>query len=172
MENALELFASTGYHQTSISMITKKAGISKGLMYNYFSSKEDLIRQIIQKGMDEIFRYFDPDHDGILTKEEIRFFIDQMFVIMLRDSHFWKLYFMVMLQPPVFKLMEDELRKPYDLILDLLKSYFSDAGIADPEAEARILGAILDGIAFQFILDPEHFPTEKIKNKLFQMYCQ
>lgn len=172
METALELFASQGYHQTSISMIARKAGMSKGLMYNYFNSKEDLIRQIIQKGMDEIFRYFDPDHDGVLTKEEIRYFIDEMFGIMQRDSHFWKLYFMVMLQPPVFKLMEDELRKPYDLILDLLEAHFSKTGTADPEAEARILGAILDGIAFQFILDPGHFPTEKIKNKLYEMYCQ
>ncbi|HET6559885.1 MAG TPA: TetR/AcrR family transcriptional regulator, partial [Prolixibacteraceae bacterium] len=48
LETALELFAENGYHGTSISHITKKAGISKGLLYNYFVSKEDVLKNIIR----------------------------------------------------------------------------------------------------------------------------
>ena len=44
MKVALELFAEEGYHNTSISKIASRAGISKGLLYNYFDSKEDLIK--------------------------------------------------------------------------------------------------------------------------------
>ena len=46
-EAALELFAHNGYHSTSITHIHKKAGISKGLLYNYFDGKEDLLHVII-----------------------------------------------------------------------------------------------------------------------------
>ena len=43
IENAaLEVFAEDGYHHASVSKIAKKAGVSKGLMYNYFHNKEDL----------------------------------------------------------------------------------------------------------------------------------
>jgi len=47
MDVALELFANEGYYPTSISKIASKAGISKGLMYNYFKSKEVLITVMI-----------------------------------------------------------------------------------------------------------------------------
>ena len=40
METALELFAENGFHATSMSQIAKKAGISKGLAYNYFENGE------------------------------------------------------------------------------------------------------------------------------------
>jgi len=172
MEAALELFASAGYHQTSISNIAEKAGISKGLMYNYFDSKEELIRQIIRKGMDDILQYFDPDQDGLITKDEIRYFIDKAFSLMEQDLHFWKIYFMVLLQPPVFTLVENEVLRPVNVFTDMMKTYFETRGDEDPETEARIMGALLDGLGFQLIVDPEHFPVEKIKNKLYELYCK
>ena len=51
---ALELFAKKGYHATSISQIALKAKISKGLMYNYFASKEKLLNEIIQQGFNSL----------------------------------------------------------------------------------------------------------------------
>ena len=37
LETAMDLFIHQGYHATSISDVAKQAGISKGLLYNYFS---------------------------------------------------------------------------------------------------------------------------------------
>jgi len=39
MNTVLQLFANNGYESTSISKIALTAGISKGLMYNYFRAK-------------------------------------------------------------------------------------------------------------------------------------
>ena len=39
---AMKLFINQGYYATSISNVAKKAGISKGLLYNYYKGKEDL----------------------------------------------------------------------------------------------------------------------------------
>jgi AcrR family transcriptional regulator len=49
MDAALELFASKGYSNCSISQLAAQAGISKGLMYNYFDSKEALLMAIIEE---------------------------------------------------------------------------------------------------------------------------
>ena len=51
MDVALEHFANEGYHNTTINHIAKHAGISKGLMYNYFESKEELLAEIINRSM-------------------------------------------------------------------------------------------------------------------------
>ena len=48
MDTSLEVFSEYGYESASISMIAKKVGISKGLMYNYFESKEELLIDALQ----------------------------------------------------------------------------------------------------------------------------
>ena len=44
---SLELFGTKGFEATSIAQIAKSAGISKGLIYNYFESKEALLESMI-----------------------------------------------------------------------------------------------------------------------------
>ena len=46
MQAALEVFSEEGFDKASISKIAGRAGVSKGLMYNYFKSKEELIKTI------------------------------------------------------------------------------------------------------------------------------
>lgn len=50
---AIKLFSLKGYHGTSISDIAKEAQISKGLAYNYFESKQDLLRAIFESMMQQ-----------------------------------------------------------------------------------------------------------------------
>ncbi|GAA3921688.1 TetR/AcrR family transcriptional regulator [Microbacterium invictum] len=40
---AVELFASQGYANTSVQQIVEAAGVTKGAMYHYFESKDDLL---------------------------------------------------------------------------------------------------------------------------------
>jgi len=86
MDTALELFAVEGFHTTPISKIASAAGISKGLLYNYFESKEDLIKTIIFKGLDNLSRFIDPNKDGVLTRDELSYFFEQFSVIWKRNS--------------------------------------------------------------------------------------
>lgn len=48
---ALELFVSKGYHATKTSDISKVAGISEGLLFHYFSTKEDLYLELVKMGV-------------------------------------------------------------------------------------------------------------------------
>ena len=87
LETALELFASEGYHTTPISRIASAAGISKGLLYNYFESKEDLIKTIIFNGFDNLTQFIDPNHDGVLTREELKYFFEEFSNVMKKVQH-------------------------------------------------------------------------------------
>ncbi len=48
MAKAEELFASKGYHYTSVDEIVKAANTGKGSFYWYWTSKEELLKEIIE----------------------------------------------------------------------------------------------------------------------------
>jgi AcrR family transcriptional regulator len=101
MDVALEHFANEGYKSTTITHIARHAGISKGLMYNYFVSKEKLLSEIIERSMGEISRYFDPDKDGYLSEEEFELFIRKTFFLLKEKLSFWRLFFQLLMQRDV-----------------------------------------------------------------------
>jgi AcrR family transcriptional regulator len=43
---ARKVFAQKGYHDTTMDDIAKEIGVSKGALYSYFKSKEDLLQEI------------------------------------------------------------------------------------------------------------------------------
>lgn len=46
VEAARIVFAKKGYHDTTMDDVAKKVGVSKGALYSYFKSKEDLLEEI------------------------------------------------------------------------------------------------------------------------------
>ncbi len=73
LEVGIEEFASKGFKNANINVIAKNAGISIGLMYKYFATKEDLFLTCISRGMEilEITLEEIMDcHEKILVKAE------------------------------------------------------------------------------------------------------
>jgi AcrR family transcriptional regulator len=170
MEVALELFADKGFSHVTIANIAQKAGISKGLLYNYFESKEQLITEIMMAGINEFIEVFDPNKDGELTHEELHFFIDETFRILQAKRRFYKLYFLIMFQPEVYSLIGDRLFKLLDEYVKILTELFVKKGYKDPASEVRFFGAMMDGISINYALDPNTFPLDEIKNRIHEMY--
>lgn len=46
-EAALKLFSENGYAQTKIDDVAREAGVSKGLVYLYFKTKEELFKEVV-----------------------------------------------------------------------------------------------------------------------------
>jgi AcrR family transcriptional regulator len=162
MDTALEVFAAHGYESASISMIAKKADVSKGLMYNYFVSKEDLLGKIMMEGIDEMLPLIDPDKDGVLTKEEFIFLIDESFRIMKEKINFYRLYFSLMMQPSVMKLFADKLNEVAAPYIKIFVAYFEKKGSKNPMLEAIMVGALLDGIGFNYAFNPDAYPLDDV----------
>lgn len=73
LETATEEFASKGYEKANINVIAKNAGISIGLMYKYFATKEDLYVTCVQHGMsilDNALEEIMMSDDKLLIKAE------------------------------------------------------------------------------------------------------
>jgi AcrR family transcriptional regulator len=172
LQAALELFGHEGYHSSSISKIARKANISKGLVYNYFDSKEEIVREILNSGIEQMLEIFDANHDGVLEGSEIEYFLNEMFRHLSDHREFWKLYFGISLQPEIYPLVKEKVDQLSEPIMNLVINYFSEAGFANPQTEAMIFGALLDGIGFHFIMDPDNYPLEEVKSTLMERYVK
>ncbi|MFC2151278.1 TetR/AcrR family transcriptional regulator [Bacteroidota bacterium] len=172
MQVALELFANEGYHTTSISEIAKKAGISKGLMYNYFESKEELLKAIIFHGIESLMKSFDPNHDGVLTQEELIHFIKKTLQTIKSHIIYYRLYFSLMVQAPVMKLFEQELWAMFDPFFKMLYAYFENEGYGDPQAEVYFFQSMLDGVGMTYVSDPDNYPIDAVEKKIISIYSK
>jgi TetR/AcrR family fatty acid metabolism transcriptional regulator len=53
LDAAIRTFARTGYHATRVGDIAEEAGVAYGLVYHYFSSKEDVLETIFRETWSE-----------------------------------------------------------------------------------------------------------------------
>jgi AcrR family transcriptional regulator len=171
MDVALEHFANEGYYRTTISHIARHAGISKGLMYNYFESKEALLKAIIHKSVNEVYKYLDIDRDGHLSEEEFEFFIRKLNVLLKEKKYFWRLLMQLLMQNDV----RDQFLKAFpesdslihpghepgdsyypSRILEMFTDYFLrkkevTGKIFDPDSDSEMFFTILLGHAIKTI---------------------
>jgi len=192
MNVALELFAKEGFHNTTISHIAKHAGISKGLMYNYFESKEALLSAILKRSIIEIYKHFDINKDGYLTEEEFEFFVRRVFQVLNEKKAFWRLLVQILMQ----KEVRDEFLKSFysynfspdfvannpeeqffSGIMKTMTDYFarkvkSNLSNYDPYLELNIFIITLKGFAITNIyleeVDEEYY--EKTINRIIELY--
>jgi AcrR family transcriptional regulator len=67
LEAAIEAFGESGFRATTLEEVARRAGVSKGTVYLYFSSKEDLFRAMVEKKVVPLVEACEAsvrDHDG------------------------------------------------------------------------------------------------------------
>jgi len=171
-KKALKLFARDGYYTTSIRDIAGEANISKGLIYNYYESKEQLLKEIILTGLKKIEEMVDPDHDGVISSEELLNMLNMIRDMLSNDRRFWTLYFSILPQPSVLTLVKEEIDEMYRNMIGMFVEYFKREGYKDPETEALILGSMLDGVSFNFLYNPENYPIDKVIDRIIELYSK
>lgn len=59
LKSAIQLFSQKNYHAVTMIEISKGAGVSKGTLYWYFDSKEELFREIALAGLEYFYNEFE-----------------------------------------------------------------------------------------------------------------
>ena len=169
LEAALEVFAMNGYHKASISHIAKEANISKGLLYNYFDNKEKLLLDVMKDGINYLLRGYGQQSNSP-AKDQLKKMIIDSFDFMDEDQRHWRLYFSTMIQTEVQQLVMEKLMESLMPVFENLASIFGQLGFKEPFMEARIFGAMLDGLGMNYLLDGENFPKDYCINRLLEIY--
>jgi len=170
LETGLRLFAEEGFHATSISKITQSAGISKGLLYNYFESKEDLLRHIIFDYVEGLAKTFINQDGEEMSKKRFISLIEKNFEIIKEKPAFWKLYYSLISRPVIMKIIEKEVEEIMTAMFGEIAKYFEHEGWDNPMMEAMYCESLLDGIFMNYVNDPEHFPIDYAKEEFITRY--
>jgi AcrR family transcriptional regulator len=173
MDSALELFCEKGYHGTSVSMIANKAGVSTGLMYNYFTSKEELLEGIIIEGVGLIESSFDGLRELEDPHQLIEALVDNVFRMMGDEEwHFWKLYFSMLMQADLPESVRNLFSGFASRTFADLESTFKKLGASHPAAEARLFAALGDGIILHYWLGERSIPQDVLKGIILNKYLR
>ncbi|HTN87050.1 MAG TPA: TetR/AcrR family transcriptional regulator, partial [Sorangium sp.] len=141
---AFELFATKGYTQTSVDSIAAKAKISKGLVYYYFKSKEEILKSIFASLATEAGILYEGT-ENLSAKQFLKKIIDDSFQFITGQTKLFRLIFALTVQPEVVKGLKKELESLRKIwMADLIKA-FETLGYEKPETEAYLLCAMFDG---------------------------
>jgi AcrR family transcriptional regulator len=160
LQSALELFARTGYERTSVQMIARQAGVSQGLMYRYFASKQHLLREVFLLGMHDVQESFARAAEAADPRERLEHLLRASFEVVQRHSDFWRLSLSIRMQPAALEGLAEDVAAWRDDIRRMLEAHLQAPGVADPATEAVVLFALIDGMVQHYLLDPQHYPLD------------
>lgn len=171
MDVALELFGTYGYHSTSISKIAREAGISKGLMYNYFESKEDLLYGIILEEADQgLHKWGEVMALDLPALEKLRKVTMDTVEMVKENLHHWQLLTSLAFQPDVLKGIGEEFWHVKEKGIKDLVALFTEIGVKDPMKETFFYGAFLDGVFLHYMNMVDEYPLEEMIDYFFERY--
>ncbi len=179
LRSALELFTEKGFHAATIAEIAARAGVAKGLIYNYFRSKDDLLLAIVeeqQRKVMDVFRSVPPE---AVPAERLRGAAHHLLEDVVRRPEHYRLYLSLLLQPAASPAVERaaEALKPRLLeTYGVLHQVFRELGHDDPVAETFLFVAALNGVALNLVVQPElvrkpeEFPLSAIRERLLDTF--
>ncbi|WP_455614914.1 TetR/AcrR family transcriptional regulator [Eisenbergiella sp.] len=162
LKTALGLFSKKGYYATSIDDITREAGISKGLVYTYFKSKEEIFFGLAEHWeeltenpslQDALSRAITGDMS--LAEKLICVWDESVKQWTEEDLVFARINFEFWLEASKNEVLREKMKEKARGSLGMVeKIIFSSRPDVDPEAAAafsRLWWSQIDGLAAYFI---------------------
>lgn len=166
ISSAIRLFAQHGYAHTSMRRIAGGAGISSGLSYHYFDSKEALLNGVFE----HIMAGIDREILVVLTTTPV---VGQAVGIvrtvsqMLKEEpDFWRLFYALRSQPAVDALLGNRFIEKTNALRSCLIASFEAQGHPNPTLKGYVAYCLIEGMNQQFLLDPEHYPLDDVVEEI------
>lgn len=163
LTSALHLFAEQGYHGTSTSKVAQAAGVSEGLIFRHFQSKEGLLSALLELAETKVAELVANMFQNCTPEETILKMLALPFEIEEVDHPFWKLLYSIKWQTCIHS---EEIGTPFR---NLLVSAFTQLNASDPITEAELVLLINDGSATVLLLHPTQ-NKEALKSSLLDLY--
>jgi AcrR family transcriptional regulator len=167
---AVDLFAKQGFHDTSIRQIALAAGVSKGLTYNYFRSKEELLTAIVHQSSQDMFKMADTlatatDHQLALQQ----FLASYGHALRSHQDHL-RFQLSLLFQPGLRELVSPAFEERARRLLAACEAMFRNAGAVHPTLIARRFISELDGIALHHLTVFPDLPLDVMLQQVFDNY--
>jgi AcrR family transcriptional regulator len=169
VQAALELFARYGFEKTSVRMIAEKAGVSLGLLYNYFESKEALLVTIFERGMQDVLKSFQVADTGTTPEQQLERLIRSSFEILHEHKTFWQVFYSLRSQPGIAEILPKEMLEWHWRIHKQLEQYLTQLKFPNPKAGAWLLFGAIDGVAQHWALQ-KNYPLGPVLEAMIEAF--
>jgi AcrR family transcriptional regulator len=171
---AMQLFTKQGYYATSISDIAKQAGISKGLLYNYYKGKEELLSEMVEVRIGEVVEVMTEAVSLETPSEQLKYIVNGAIDNIHKNPEVHRFYLHLQTQPEA----DEELIKYSHLIIEentrqfeLQCNIFERMGEKEPRKRSLYFSSVLQGIMLMISTYPQMFPIEEIKKQIIREFC-
>lgn len=157
IRNAEETFAIKGLKKARVEDITTAVGIAKGSFYKFFSSKEILFMEILNKLDFECKQRFNKFETENLLDNKLNFkaFFTEIFNLFSENILLKKLFtgkedfnYLITKVPP--ELISEHLKTDETFFLEFFKSW-KDRGIISEEIDSLLLFSLIQSIILNFL---------------------
>jgi len=149
LDAAAQIFREKGYHEASIAEIAERAGVVEGTIYRYFSTKRELLVQVVERAYEEAIADFDDQLQGVSgTWNRLRYLIWRHLKTIADDPALAKLVTYEIKADPnyrgmrVFQLNRAYTRRTVEIIEHAVRSGEFIADVPIPIIRDMIYGCI------------------------------
>lgn len=161
---SLELFVEKGYRNTSVAEIAKRANISKGLIYNYYKSKEEVLESVLS-GFLQMEKEVTKEGESSLLE-----MLDQYFLMLENQSGFVKMILSFSLDVNDLPIVKQFIHAKTERGIKMMQNLLAKSNFKNPETEAWYLTSLLEGTALLAIVAQEEFPLDQMKKEIYKRY--
>jgi AcrR family transcriptional regulator len=166
---ALEVFAEKG-HDATISDVTARAGVSRGLITYYFPGKRDLVEALLTRYLEGLLQVVNVSGSA---DERLAAMIDGILGFAFRTLPVQRAMLSLMIHPtthPLFGQVEAVLSKQLEQFETILRQVFADRGAADPALEEVMFRSTVEGVIFKASVYPDKYPREQVRRRVHELY--
>ena len=170
---AMELFMKQGYYATSISDIAKQAGISKGLLYNYYKGKEGLLTEMVEARIREVVEVMEEAVALETPSEQLKYIVNGAIDNIHKKPEVHRFYLHLQTQPEAdeelikysHRIIEENTRQ-----FELQCKIFERMGEKEPRKRSLYFSSVLQGIMLMISTYPRKFPIEELKQQIIREF--
>ncbi|NLA64515.1 MAG: TetR/AcrR family transcriptional regulator [Leucobacter sp.] len=148
---AREIFEEDGFADARIADIMKRANVSYGSFYNYFESKHEVFREIVNSATGEMFLATRAESPQTADPvERIRYSTERYLEAYGRNTHIMRVIEQVTPYDDHFNTVSLEIRQLFvDRIAHSI-TRLQNEGLADPHLEPKLAASMLGGMVEHF----------------------
>jgi AcrR family transcriptional regulator len=173
LEGSIAAFAKKGYYAASMEDVAASAGVSKGLPYFYFHSKEELLVRALRERVAHLFEVGSAIDAQAPPGDRLAAVVNALVARVRREPDVFRLYLSLSLEKSLSRAAARALRElgtPLDGYLAATRRIFEDLGSPDPALDALIFRSSLLGIFLRFSRAMEEIPLEALCSRLVELF--
>jgi AcrR family transcriptional regulator len=171
LNSARELFANSGYHGATVDAIAHHAGISKGNLYWYFKSKQEIFCLLFDDVAEKLYLPFQRVLDSDKSAREKLYELAQESLDSAESNReLMHLLWQIAAQPELQELLSAGYSYWLSPFLSVPKQLFEEIGDNKPGDTALLYGLTLDAVMFLATIGPDFYHKEKLLSAISEKF--